>query len=153
MVGRVLGQEEEAAAALAQRRLRPRALVDGEVVEDHDVTARERRRQLGLDVGVEALPVDRALDHPRGGQPIGAQGGDEGLGAPPGEGGAGLEPRTAAGAAAPARHLGVDRGLIEEDEAAGHVPHAWLTPLDPEPAPAGDVGARELRGHQLFFYM
>jgi hypothetical protein len=31
------------------------------------------------------------------------------------------------------------------------VPHAWLTPLDPLPAPARDVGARELRGHQLLF--
>ena len=46
-------QEEEPGAALLEDRLGLFALVAGEVVEDDHVARLQRRRELGLDIGVE----------------------------------------------------------------------------------------------------
>jgi hypothetical protein len=59
----------------------------------------------------------------------------------------------AAGAATQPRHLGVDGGLIEEDEPPRLASQAWLARLDPVLPARGDVGPGALGGHQLFSYM
>ena len=62
------------------------AFVAGEIVEDDHITGLQARRKLGFDVELEALAVDRAVDHPRGGEPVMTQAGDEGLRVPMPEG-------------------------------------------------------------------
>ncbi len=92
----------------AARRPWRRRCLDGEVVDDHDIAARKRRGELGLDVGVEGGAVDRAVDHPGRHQAIGTQPGDEGLRAPLRMGSTRAQPLPPASAAAKARHLGVE---------------------------------------------
>ena len=57
-----------------------------EVVKDHDVILAQGRDQNLLDAGAESLAIDRPVDHPRGGDRIMAQGGDERQGVPVPEG-------------------------------------------------------------------
>ena len=54
---------------------------------------------------------------------------------------------------AQARHLGIDGGLVDEDQAARFASHPGLPAIDPDPAPLGNISACAFRGHQLFFYM
>lgn len=123
------------------------AFVDGEIVEDDNITALERRRELGLDIGIEGGPVHRPIDDPWGGQAIAAQAGDEGLRSPSAEGGLRAQPFAARGAAAQPRHLGVDGSLVDEDQAMR------LTPPDPGLPGFTDVLAFAFRCQQRFFYM
>ena len=131
MVGAIGGQEQEPRADLLQTFGCPGALVDGKVVEDDDVAWAEGRRELGLDIGVESDPVDGPVDDEGRGQPIAAQAGDEGLCSPFAERRLGSEPLAARGAAARSRHLGVDRCLVDEDQAMRLAAHPKLTPPDP----------------------
>ena len=56
------------------------------------------------------------------------------------------------GAAAQPRHLGVDRCLIDEDQAMRLATHPWLPPPDPGLPGPTDGLARAFRCHQRFFY-
>ena len=94
-VGRVLGKEQKPGAAIAQGLGGAGALVDGEIVQDHDVAALERRRELALDVEVEGVAIHRAIDHPGRDEPVAAQAGDEGLRVPTAERRFGAEPLAA----------------------------------------------------------
>ena len=73
-------REEEPGAPLPEDSLGLCALVAGQVIEDHHIALLERRRELGLDIGVEGLAVHGIVDHPGRGQAIAPQSGDEGLG-------------------------------------------------------------------------
>ena len=68
--GRVLREEQEPGAPRLERRCGAGALVDREIVRDHDVAGPKGRGQLGLDIGVECRAVHGAIHHPRGGEPI-----------------------------------------------------------------------------------
>ena len=93
-------QEEEPGATLLEDRLGLCALVAGEVVEDHHVALLQRRGELGLDIGVEDLAVHGLVDHPRRGQAIATQSGDEGLRGPVSERRISLQAGTTASPAA-----------------------------------------------------
>src|SRR5690606_34476030 len=107
----------------------PRALVNGEVVEDDDVALRQGRCELGFDPDVESRAVDGLPDHPGRGQAMTAQSGDEGLRAPMAERRAGKEPCAAQAAAAQPYHPGVDGGLVDEDQAMRFEPHPGLAQI------------------------
>ena len=119
-----------------------------EVVHDDDVACLQRGNEHLLDIGAEALAVDRAVEDARCGEGVGAQGPEKGQGAP-------VAVRRKASQAlallspAPKRgHVGLDPGLIDEDELVGV---ELLLPRSPALAAAGDVSSRLLEGEQRFF--
>ena len=146
-------QEEEPAPAVFESLCGPRAFVGGEVVKDDHGSGFEARCELGLDIGVEGGPVHGALDDPGGNQPVLGQAGDEGLGLPLAEGRGTVEPLAPGRAAAQAGQVGLHGGLVDEDQAVRHAPHAGLASGDPNPPGLADVRSLTLRGDQAFFYM
>src|SRR5829696_8278921 len=113
------------------------SLVAAEVVEDDDVAFGEGRPENLLDVEGEELAVDRAVDDPGCVDAIASQGGDEGERLPMAVRHAGLEPLSTRPPAAQGRHVGLDPGLVDEDEPSRLNP--TLTGLPARPL-AGDVG-------------
>jgi hypothetical protein len=104
--------------------------VAAEVVHDHDVAWAQRRDQHLPDVGEEAVAVDRPVDdHGRvhAGEP---ETGDEGGGAPMAMGNADAQALAPRCAAAKACHLGVQPGLVDEDQAFGIQIRLRLEPGD-----------------------
>ena len=144
-------QEEEPSSALLEDSLGLCALVAGEVVEDHHVALLQRRGELGLDIGVEDLAVHGLVDHPRRGQAIAPQSGDEGLGRPVSERRIGLQAGAAASPAAQAGHLGRRAGFVEEDQSVDPLAHARLAVRLPLVTRLAHVLALGLRGQQCFF--
>src|SRR3546814_16211039 len=57
-------------------------LVAAEIVHDDDIARLEAGDQLLANIGQEAFAVDRTVEDARRGEPIAAQGGQEGNGAP-----------------------------------------------------------------------
>ena len=151
-IRRVLREEQEPGAARLERRCGAGALVDREIVRDHDVAGPKGRGELGLDIGVECRAVHGAIHHPRGGEPITPERSDEGLGAPAAERRRGAQALSATAAPTQPRHLRVNRGLVDEHQTCRLKPHAGLTLVDPLPSSLPDIGAFALRRHQLFFY-
>jgi len=123
-------------------------LVGAEIVHDDDVAGFERRHELLLDIGLEALAVDRPIEDARGGKAIDPQGSQEGQRAP-------MSVRSKAAQALAfrspppqRRHVGLDPGLIDEDQLAGI---ETGLPGAPTLSAAGNVGARLFKGEQRFF--
>jgi hypothetical protein len=109
-------QEEHVGSGLAEGASCRLAFVAAEIVEDHDIAFGKGRSKYLLDVEGEELPVDGAINDPWGVNAIDPQGCDEGECLPvtvrnPRR--QALSPRSPA---AQRRHVGLDPGLIEEDE-------------------------------------
>ena len=119
-----------------------------EVVEDDDVARAQFRDEELLDVGAEDDPVDRTVDDARRGQRIGSESRKEGERAPAAVGSEALQSLAFDAPAADRGHVGLDPGLVDEDEAF----RIEMTdrPL-PAPATGGDVGAMLLTGECGFF--
>ncbi len=153
-VGGVGRQEQEPGAALAEDFGGPGAAVHREVVEDDDVALAELRRELGLDPDVEGGAVHRAVEQPRGDQPVVAQAGDEGLGALVAQRRMVAHPRAAPRPAAGPRHVGLGAAFVDEDQPVRLLAHPRLTQLGPFGARRAHVGALPLAGDQrLFLYV
>ena len=141
-------QEEEMGAGGPDGAAGGLSLVAAEVVEDDDVAFGEGRPENLLDVEGEELAVDRAVDDPGCVDAIASQGGDEGERLPMALRHAGLEPLSPRPPAAQGRHVGLDPGLVDEDEPSRLNP--TLTGLPARPL-AGDVGPHLLgRPHGFF---
>jgi hypothetical protein len=115
-VGAVGRQKEHVGSRLADSASRCPAFVAAEIVEDDDIPFGEGRSQYLLDVEGEEFAVDGAIDDPRGIDAIDPQGCDEGERLPvtvrnPRR--QALSPRSPA---AQRCHVGLDPGLIEEDQ-------------------------------------
>jgi hypothetical protein len=124
------------------------ALVAAEIVEDDDVAWLERRHQYLLDIGQEALAVDRPVDDARGVDAVMAQSGEEGERVPAAMRGLGDQPGAPRGAPVAACHVGFGPGLVDEDQSLRVNPALILLPLSPPPR---DVGTILLAGVQAFF--
>jgi len=151
-IGRVLRQEQEPCAALSQDFGGLGAFVHREIVKNDDITASQRRGQLGGDIGVEGDPVHRTRDHPRCGEAVTSQTGNECLRTPAPKWRTGPKPRSTPAAASEAGHLGVYGRLVDKDQACRIKSHPGLAPADPDPPLVLDILASALRGHQRFFY-
>jgi len=92
------------------------AFVAAEIVEDHDIAFGKGRRQYLLDVEGEELPVDGAIDDPRGIDAIDPQGCDEGERLPVPVRNSRRQALSPRSPAAQRRHIGLDPGLIDEGE-------------------------------------
>lgn len=123
-----------------------------QIVPDHHVSRPEGWRELGAHIGLEGLAVHGAFDHPRRDQFMAAKAGDEGLGVPFSERSLGDEPLPLPAAAPERRHVGLDRGFVDEHEPSGRGAHGRLAVFVPLIAFLFDLGAFSLRRHQRFFY-
>ncbi len=128
------------------------AFVDIEIVQDDHIAPGQGGSELGFDVEVEGGAVDRAVDDPGRDQGITAQAGDEGLGLPLAVGHVATQPLAAQRAPAQRRHVGLDRGFVEEDEPGRLLAHGGLTSAAPLRALRLHVAAFLLPGQKRFFY-
>jgi len=102
------------------------------IIHDHDIAGTEFRHQHLLDIGLEGVAVDRAVeDHGRR-QAGEAEASDEGRGLPMPLRDAGAQPLALGRPAMEARHVGRRPSLIDEDETL------WIEfglVVEPVPAP------------------
>ena len=101
-----------------------------------------------LDIEVEALAVDRAVDEPRRGDAIMAQGGQEGHGLPVAMRHLGLDALSDRRPAPERRHVGLGPGLVDEHQAGGVDAALIQDPLRP---PTRDIGTILLGRDQRLF--
>jgi hypothetical protein len=77
----------------------------------------QRRDERLLDIGKEAVAVDRAVEHTRCGDFVGTQSGHECYRLPMAPGHVGHEALTARATAITSRHIGRRAGFVDEDQA------------------------------------
>jgi len=148
-IGAVGRQEEYPGPGGADRLPDGVALMAAKVVDDDDIARDQGLDELGLDIGVEGLGVDRAVDDPRRLDAIMAQRGEEchcspmTIGRVPDQACA-PRPPTAQG-----RHIGFHPGFIDKNQAPAVNPALILSPLL---SAARDFWSFLLGGHQRFFY-
>src|ERR1700692_651235 len=147
-VGAVGRQEEQVSSPGADGVAGWLALVTAEVVEDDDLALCQGGCQYLLDVEGEEFAVDGAVDDPRRADPVVAQRRDEGHGFPMAEGRRGFETLPTRPPAAQRRHVGLDPGLIDKDQARSVNPALMGLPAY---LFTGDIGALLLGWPDRFF--
>ena len=147
-VGRVWRQEPEPGPGGSDHVPDGGRFVRPEIVHDDDVAGPEHGHEKLLDIGAEALAVDRAVEDARCRQPVAAQGAEEGQRAPVAVWSKAAQPLAFWSPAAQRGHVGLDPGLIDEDQ----TPRVETgLPRAPSLPPTGDVGAYLLKSEQRFF--
>jgi hypothetical protein len=147
-IGTVGRQEEELGAGSPDGSSDGFTLVTAEIVEDDDVAWPEGGHEDLLDIGEEALAIDGTIDDAGRGEPVVAQGSEEGERAPAAVRRFGDQPLAARRATMATGHVGLGPGLVDEDQAGRINPALVLPPLSPSPR---DVGPILLAGVQAFF--
>lgn len=147
-VGAVGGQVEDLGVAGGDCLADAGDLVRGQLVEHDDVAAPERRREDIADVDAERIAIHRAIDHPGRGHAAQPQPGDEGHRLPVSERHGIVAPFAHWRPAIEPRHLGIDAGFVEEDEALRIDERLRRSP---QLAPRDDVGPILFGGAQGFF--
>lgn len=125
-----------------------RGFVAAEVVHDDDVAGFENRHELLLDIGPEALPIDRAVEDAGCGEPIAAKGTQECQRTPVTMWGKGPQALAFLTPTPQWRHVGLDPGLINEHQPFGI---EITLPGLPSQASTGDIGAGLFKSEQRFF--
>lgn len=151
-VWRVTGQEQHPGSACPDGVSGARAFVNVEIVPDHHIARFEERGELGDHPGIEGLAVDGAVYHPGRHQFIASQRRDECLGVPFAEGCIGDQPLALLAAPPQRRHVGLDTGLINEQQPPGGGPDGWQAMFVPLFTLGLNVGAFAFRRQQRFFY-
>lgn len=141
-------QEEEPGSGGSDNVAHHRAFVRAEIVENDDIAWLQGFDELGFDVGLESLAVDRPVEHPWRLDAIVPQGGNEGHGLPMAVGRMGDKPFAARAPATQRRHVRLDPGLIDEDQPC-RVNARLVT--DPLFAPALELWPQLLGGQNRFF--
>jgi hypothetical protein len=147
-IGRVFGQEEQFGARRSDRPPNGLSFVAAEIIHHDDVSRQKRGRQHGLDVGFEALAVDRTVKNPRRFDAIMPKGGHEGHGFPMAMRNFGDKPLSSRRPSPQRRHIGLGPRLIDEDQALRRDPALTLNPAG---APLRHVGTIALAGDDGFF--
>ncbi|ESY15373.1 TRm2011-2 protein [Mesorhizobium sp. LNJC394B00] len=112
-------------------------------IHDDDVAGLEHWHELLLDIGPEALAVDRSIEDARGSKTVEPQGAEEGQRAPVAVRSKAAQAFAAWSPAAQRCHVGLDPGFVDE-----HQPFRIQTRLPGTPAlsSAGNIGASLLKG-------
>ena len=147
-VGRVFGQEEQFSARRSDRPPNGLSFVAAQIIHHDDVSRQQRGRQHGLDIGFEALAVDRAVKNPRRFDAIKPKGGHEGHGFPMAMRNFGDKPLSSRRPSPQRRHIGLGPRLIDEDQALRRDPALTLNPAG---APLRHVETIALAGDDGFF--
>lgn len=129
------------------------ALVDVEVIEDHNVARFQRRCHLRSHVDVESRAVHGAFDDPWGNEFMASQARHERLGSPLAERCVSPQTLTAQASAAQRSHVGLDTRFIDEDQSGRLTAHEGLAAVTPLTPRCFDVTASLFRRQQRFFYM
>ena len=93
-------------------------LVHREVIEDDDIARAQRRHEDLLDVGEKRRVVERTIEDGCGGEPVDAQGGDDGVRLPMAARRVIPQPHTPRAPSVPAYEIRRDAGFIDEDVGA-----------------------------------
>ena len=119
-----------------------------EIVHHDDVAGFEHGQELLLDIGSEALAVDGSVEDARGGEAVEPQGAEEGQGSPVALRSEAAQALAFRPPAPQRRHVGLDPGLVDEDQLA-----RVETGLPGAPASTTqrDVSPGLLEGEQRFF--
>ena len=125
------------------------AFVSAEIVHDHDIAGAQRRNQFLLDISGELLSVDRSIENAGRGQPVVAQGGEEGRRLPMTERRVADQPLANLTPAVARRHVRRRPGFIDEDELARVEGRLLLPPCG---ARGGYVRTLLLGCAKCFFY-
>jgi hypothetical protein len=88
------------------------------IIHDNDVPNLQGRTQNSLYIKKEDFPIHGAIDDPWGRDPIMTQSGYEGQSLPVTMGNKSLEPLSFPAPSAGSGHIGLDPGLVQEDEMA-----------------------------------
>lgn len=147
-VGRIGRQEPEPGTGGLDGLANGCGLVAAEIVHDDDIARFQHRHELLLDIGAEALTIDRPVEHARRRQPVAAQCGQEGERAPVTMRGKTTQAFALLPPATQRRHVGLDPCLINEHQPPG-IEIRLKRP--PAPSPPGYVGTSMLKGEQCFF--
>lgn len=102
------------------------ALVGSKIVEDDDIAFRQRRSELGLDIGFEDGPVHWPVDDEGCGQAEASQSSDEGLSFPVSEWCFRAQPLAFRASTTQTRHLGGGSSFVDKHQAMGFKPHSRL---------------------------
>ena len=119
-----------------------------EIVEDGDVSLPQDGQEQLLDIGAEALAVDRTVEDAGCGEPVPAERAEEGQGSPSSLRGEAAQALTLWGPSAQGDHIGLDPGFVDEDQTARIEPALQGLPASP---PTGHVGTGLLKSEQRFF--
>jgi len=122
-------QKPEVRARSFDRGADVRLFVHGEVVEDDDITGPQGRHQHLLDVGEEARGIDRPIEHGRGGDRVGPEGGDDGVGLPVPARGVVVQARTARTPPIAAQQVGRHAALVQKHILTGVVQRQPVPPI------------------------
>jgi hypothetical protein len=125
-----------------------RRLMTSQIIHDDDVAGLQNGDELLLDISAEALAVDWPVEDTRCREPIPAQRSKEGQRAPMAVRSQAAKPLAPRPPASQRSHVGLDPGLIDEDQA---LRIETGLPGSPSLTPAGNIGARLLKGEQRFF--
>ena len=147
-VRRVWRQEDELGADAADGAPHGKTFVATEIVHDDDVARCEGRQEELLNIGGEALAVDRSVEDKGRIDPVAAQGCKEGQRAPFAERCLRQQPASTRRPSPDRRHVGLHPGFIDEDQASGIKPTLIFLPLRSSP---GDPRTILLAGEQRFF--
>ena len=147
-IGRVRRQEPEPCACGFDDPAKGGRFVATEIVHDDDVASLQGRHELLLDIGAEALAVDRPIEDARRGEAVAAQRAQKGQSAPMTMWSKAAQPFALWSPAAHRRHVGLDPSLIDEDELGGI---EAILPGPPSRPPARDICTSLLKGEQRFF--
>lgn len=128
-IGAVRRQEEYPGTGLADPLADRHAFVAAEIIENDDIAGFEGSDQFGLDIGLEGVAIDRAIEHPWRLDPVVTQGSDERHGLPVPIRRMSHQGGTAYAPAAQRRHVGLHPGFIDEDQACGIDPALVTPPL------------------------
>lgn len=141
-------QKQERGSGFPDRLPYGLALMAAEIVHDHDVAGLKNGRQLLLGVRQKACAVDRPIEDARRGEPVQAQRADEGQRSPMAMRSISAQALALWPPAAQGRHVGLDPGLVNEDQLRRI---KALPPCPPALTPPRDVRARLFEGEQRFF--
>jgi len=141
-------QEEEVRADITDRIAGRLSFVTSQIVEDDDIASLQRWHQALLDPCCEGDAIDGAIKDEGGDDAVVAQAGQESQRLPMTVGNFCNERLSALTPAAGARHIGLDPGLVDEDEPLWIKPMLMGLPSFPKP---GHLRAVLLARHQRFF--
>lgn len=147
-VRRILRQVAEACTSIQDRLLYTGNLMEGHVIDHHNVPPLERRDQTLLYISQERLPIHGSFDQHGSHDAILTQASDKRHRLPGAHGSIRKQPLSAGVPTVEAHHIGRDRRFVDEYEASSIKP-ALLA--NPAPARASHVGALPLCRLQAFF--
>jgi hypothetical protein len=114
-VGTVRGEKSQVCARPFNGELHRRLLVDGEVIEHHDVAGPQRGDEHLLDIGEKRRIIDGPVEHRRGVQAARPQGGDDGVRLPVPTRRVIADPQPARTARVAPEQVGRDPRFVHED--------------------------------------